>query len=371
MSFELILPFFRPIADLLLDEEISEIMGNPDGTWWVEREGEIAAVNGVDFSGDKLRTGLDVIAKKLQKKLDTENPLLNARLPDGSRLAAAIPPVVKPGPLVNIRKFNSRNFTIEDLIARGTLPGSLASELAKRIALGQNMLISGSTSSGKSTLLNVLSNYIPERERIVIIEDISELNFRKPHVISAECQADSYRSTVSFDELLRGALRWRPDRIILGEVRGSEARILLDSLNTGHRGSLATIHADSAARALRRLATLAMRGHQQARRDETEAEVAESVRIVVHTARDGSRRHIREVVEVVGYNRASGQFELRSLYTVAESPAVLGVNTVLATARLIPAAATALWQQGLAADGIGTGGVGRCSAPDEVLTRQP
>lgn len=343
MSFELILPFFRPIADLLLNEEISEIMGNADSTWWYELDGALIRAPEIDFGGERLLTGLDVIAKKLQKKLDAENPLLNARLPDGSRLAAAIPPVVKPGPILVIRKFNSRRFDIEDLIARGTLTPSLAEMLGERIAAGQNILISGSTSSGKSTLLNILARYIPDQERIVIIEDISELNFQKPHVISAECQADSYKSAVSFDELLRGALRWRPDRIILGEVRGSEARILLDSLNTGHRGSLATIHADSAARALRRLATLAMRGHQQARRDETEAEVAESVRVVVHVARDIARRFVREVFEVVGYDRVSGQFDLHALYTAMESPAICGSSTVLE----------------------------RCSAPGEVLTRHP
>ena len=327
MSYELILPFFRPITDLLLDDTISEIMGNPDSSWWVERDGVVSAANGIDFGGERLQTGLDVIAKKLQKKLDQENPLLNARLPDGSRLAAAIPPVVRPGPLVNIRKFNSRNFTMEDLIARGTLPRTLADELRGRIEARQNVLISGSTSSGKSTLLNILTSYIPDRERVVIIEDISELNFRKPHVISAECQADSYKSAVSFDDLLRASLRWRPDRVILGEVRGSEARILLDALNTGHRGSLATIHAESASRALRRLATLAMRGHQQARRDETEAEVAESVQVVVHVMRDGARRIVQEVVGIIGYDRNSGRFELATVYSTA--------------------------------------GVGRCSAPDK------
>ena len=314
MSYELILPFFRPIAALLLDEEISEIMGNPDSTWWVEREGDVSRVDGIDFGGEKLLTGLDVIAKRLQKKLDLENPLLNARLPDGSRLAAAIPPVVKPGPLLVIRKFNSRRFTIDDLIVRGTLTRSLAEMLGERIADGQNILISGGTGTGKTTLLNILARYIPDRERIVIIEDTSELNFQKPHVFSAECQADAYKSSVNFDDLLRGALRWRPDRIILGEVRGAEARTLLDSLNTGHRGSLATIHADSAAKALRRFATLATRSHQQSRQEELEAEIAECIRLVVHIERQPGRRFVREVIEVLGYDRPTSQFHLQRLY---------------------------------------------------------
>ena len=162
-----------------------------------------------------------------------------------------------------IRKFSSRKFTTDDLINRGTLTRELADYLAQQIERGKTILISGGTGTGKTTLLNILAQSIPSRERIVIIEDTTELVIQKPNVLAVECQTDTYKSPVSFENLLKSALRWRPDRIILGEVRGTEARTLLDSFNTGHSGSLATIHANSATKALRRFANLVMRGHQQ------------------------------------------------------------------------------------------------------------
>src|SRR6202167_1213117 len=153
MSFDLILPFLRPIEPLLLDESISEIMGNPDASWWYERDGIIRREESISFDPGKLRTGLEVIANQLGKRLDEDNPVLNAQLPDGSRLAAVIPPVVRPAPALVIRKFTSRHFTVEDLIARGTLTRPLAGLLATQIERGQTILISGGTATGKTTLL--------------------------------------------------------------------------------------------------------------------------------------------------------------------------------------------------------------------------
>ncbi|HEV2174681.1 MAG TPA: ATPase, T2SS/T4P/T4SS family, partial [Nitrospira sp.] len=256
MSFELILPFLRPIEPLLLDDGISEIMGNPDASWWYERDGIIHREKGVSFDAGRLRTGLEVIANQLGKKLDEDNPVLHAQLPDGSRLAAVIPPVVRPFPALTIRKFPSHHFTVEDLIARGTLTQPLAGFLSEQIAAGQTLLISGGTGTGKTTLLRILANAIPEQERIVVIEDTSELHIQKPNILAVECQTDTFKANISFDNLLKSALRWRPDRIILGEVRGIEACTLLDSFNTGHAGSLATIHANSAEKALHRFANL-------------------------------------------------------------------------------------------------------------------
>jgi pilus assembly protein CpaF len=238
MSFELILPFLRPIEPLLLDESISEIMGNPDSTWWYERDGILCRDASIQFDASRLRTGLEVVANRLGKKLDEDNPLLNAQLPDGSRLAAVIPPVVRSTPAMVIRKFTSRHFTVDDLIARGTLTRPLAEFLAAQIADGKTILISGGTGTGKTTLLNILGQSIPDHERIVVIEDTAELHIEKPNILPVECQIDTHRQPVTFDDLLKAALRWRPDRIILGEVRGIEARTLLDSFNTGHAGSL-------------------------------------------------------------------------------------------------------------------------------------
>jgi pilus assembly protein CpaF len=308
MTFDLILPFLRPIEPLLLDDSVSEIMGNPDSTWWFERDGILHRAEEVSFASEGLRTGLEVVANKLGKKLDEDNPVLNAQLPDGSRLAAVIPPVVRPGPAIVIRKFSSRKFTVEDLIGRGTLTRGLADYLAEQIANGKTILISGGTGTGKTTLLNILAQAIPSRERIVIIEDTAELAIQKPNILAVECQTDTYKSQVSFEDLLRSALRWRPDRIILGEVRGVEARTLLDSFNTGHTGSLATIHANSATKALRRFANLVMRNHQQATIEDVEAEIGEGVDFVIHIERQPSRRAVREVIRLTGYDRSSQHF---------------------------------------------------------------
>jgi pilus assembly protein CpaF len=314
MSFELILPFLRPIEPLLLDDSISEIMGNPDASWWYERNGIVQQDTRICFDAGKLRAGLEVIANQLEKKLDEDNPILHAQLPDGSRLAAVIPPVVRPAPALTIRKFPSRHFTVDDLIARGTLTQPLAEFLAQQIRSGKTLLISGGTSTGKTTVLRALASAIPEDQRIVVIEDTSELHLHKPNLLAVECQTDTFKTNINFDDLLKSALRWRPDRIILGEVRGIEARTLLDSLNTGHSGSLATIHANSAEKALHRFAALVMRNHAQATFADTEAEIAEAVDFVVHVERQPGRRVIREVLALRGYDRDLKRFQIEPVF---------------------------------------------------------
>jgi pilus assembly protein CpaF len=321
MSFELILPFLRPIEPLLLDESVSEIMGNPDASWFCERDGTLCPEPNISFDAGRLRTGLEVIANQLGKKLDEDNPLLDAHLPDGSRLAAVIPPVVCPAPSLTIRKFTSRHYTIDDLIARGTLTRPLADFLAEQIRSGKTLLISGGTGTGKTTLLRILADFIPDQERLVVIEDTSELQIRKPNIVAAECQTDTFKANISFDKLLKSALRWRPDRIIMGEVRGIEARTLLDSFNTGHAGSLATIHANSAAKALTRFANLVMRDHAQTTFSDTEAEIGEAVDVVVHVERQPSRRVIREVLALRGYDRDAKRFLIEPVFEVKHATA--------------------------------------------------
>jgi len=325
MSFDLILPFLRPIEPLLLDENISEIMGNPDASWWYERDGIIHQETSISFDAGKLRTGLEVIANNLGKKLDEDNPLLHAQLPDGSRLAAVIPPVVRPAPALVIRKFTSRHYTIADLIARGTLTRPLAEFLEEQIRSGKTLLISGGTGSGKTTLLRILANAIPDHERIVVIEDTSELDIQKPNILATECQTDTFKTRITFDDLLKSALRWRPDRIILGEVRGTEARTLLDSFNTGHSGSLATIHANSAAKALRRFANLVLRSNAQATFSDIEAEIGEAVDFVVHVDREPGHRVIREVLQLNGYDRSKQSFQMEPVFC-AESHSIAEVK---------------------------------------------
>jgi pilus assembly protein CpaF len=316
MSFELILPFLRPIEPLLVDESVSEIMGNPDNTWWYERDGIVCPDTRIQFDSNRLRTGLEVIANHLGKRLDEDNPLLNAQLPDGSRIAAVIPPVVRPAPALTIRKFTSRTFTIDDLMARGTLSRSLADFLSDQIRSGKTILISGGTGTGKTTLLNVLAQAIPDEDRIVVIEDTAELRIQKPNVLAVECQTNTFKACISFDDLLRSALRWRPDRIILGEVRGAEARTLLDSFNTGHAGSLATLHANSAEKALHRFANLVMRSHAQSAFSDIEAEIGEAVDFVVHIERNPGSRVVREVLAIQGYDRDAKRFMIEPALVV-------------------------------------------------------
>ncbi|MBN9613967.1 MAG: CpaF family protein, partial [Acidobacteriales bacterium] len=305
-----------PIEPLLLDDSISEIMGNPDASWWYEREGIISRDTAISFDAGKLRTGLEVIANQLGKRLDEDNPVLHVQLPDGSRLAAVIPPVVRPAPAITIRKFTSRHYTVNDLIARGTLTRPLAEFLSQQIRSGKTLLISGGTGTGKTTLLRILADAIPEQERIVVIEDTSELHIQKPNILAVECQTDTFKANISFDDLLKSALRWRPDRIILGEVRGIEARTLLDSFNTGHAGSLATIHANSAEKALHRFANLVMRNHAQSTFTDTEAEIAEAVDFVVHIERQPGCRMVREVIALRGYDRDAKAFYIDPVFAI-------------------------------------------------------
>ena len=319
-DLELLLCFMEPIRELLLDDSVSEIMGNPDGSWWCERNGEITRAEHVRFDAKALSVSLTVVANTLGKKFDKESPLLNAQLPDGSRLAAAMPPIVRPFPMVTIRKFAATRFTMADLVAGGTLTWELAQLLKSLIEAGRTMLISGGTGSGKTTVLNALTDYIPDDERIVTIEDTKELRIDKPNVLAAECQKDAHQGRVDFDDLLKASLRWRPDRIVLGEVRGTEARTLLDSFNTGHAGSMATIHASSAVLALDRFSELAMRSHQQATRDDLCAEIAKAVQVVVQTQRFKRQWRISEVIFVRGYDRLMKSFQIDPVYDVAHEP---------------------------------------------------
>jgi pilus assembly protein CpaF len=251
----------------------------------------------IRFEQGALDAGLEVIANRYGKRLDADNPIMNLRLPDGSRLAAMIPPVVNPRPLLTIRKFTSRKLKMDQLIAQEFISGEAASTLQNAVQRGDNILVSGGTGTGKTTLLNILANSIPDEDRILIIEDTAELAIRKPHVVSAEAQLDTHKSTITFDDLLKAILRHRPDRIIVGEVRGAEACTLVDALNIGHRGVLATVHANSAAGALRRLSNLATRGsaHQQVASVDTD--IRSGIDSVVHLVRDGRRRYVEEVLD--------------------------------------------------------------------------
>ncbi|MEI9979903.1 MAG: ATPase, T2SS/T4P/T4SS family [Edaphobacter sp.] len=298
MSFEVIIPFLKPIEHLLESQTISEIMVNPDSSVWIEEKGQIQRLPDVQFEDGALQTGLEVIANRFGKKLDADSPILNLRLPDGSRMAAMIPPVVNPRPLVTIRRFTSRGLTLADLIRVQMLTEEQAAALTDAVRDGQNILIAGGTGSGKSTLLGVLADAIPEHERILLIEDTAELHIRKPHIVSTESQTDTHRSQITFDDLLKAVLRHRPDRIIVGEVRGPEARTLLDAMNTGHRGTLATIHSSSADESVRRLASLAIRGGTNMQLSVAEDDVMRCIDLIAYISRHQGRRRVEDVIRL-------------------------------------------------------------------------
>ena len=300
MSFEVIIPFLRPIKHLLEAETVSEVMVNPDSSIWIEESGQIRLLPGLRFDDGGLLVALEVISNRFGKKLDADSPILNLRLPDGSRMAALIPPVVHPEPMMTIRKFTSRDFLMDDLIAHRMLTEEQAQILTDAVRRGDNLLSSGGTGSGKTTLLNVLADAVPHHERILVIEDTAELHIRKPHVVSTEAQLDTHKNQIGYADLLKASLRHRPDRIILGEIRGTEARVLLDAMNTGHRGTLSTIHASSAAGALRRLGSLVMRGSGSTTKSDVEEEIASCIALVAHIERTEKHRQLREILLVPG-----------------------------------------------------------------------
>ncbi len=252
-GFELILPFLRPIESLILDPEISEIMVNGSKGIFVEKDGHIQPVHDVIISQKSLAVAVRNIARRLGNDISEEKPLLDSRLPDGSRVAVVLPPCSLNGIVLTIRKFNAKHFAIEDLIAGGTLTAELADRLRLAVLHHQNILISGGTGTGKTTILAALSSFIPKHERVLVIEDTAEIQIRTPNLVRFEARREQNGfPAVTIRELLKASLRHRPDRILLGEIRGSEAFDLLQLLNTGHSGTLSTVHANSANQALNR-----------------------------------------------------------------------------------------------------------------------
>src|SRR6516165_10495400 len=256
MSFELILPFLRPIAHLIQDPDVSEIMVNAGGKIFLERAGVLNEAMGLHLEERNLQVAVRNIARTLGGDVSEEQPILDARLPDGSRVAAVIPPCSLGGTTLTIRKFQSRFFTADELVKAGTLTQAALDEIHVAIDKRQNILISGGTSTGKTTLLNALVEFLPPGDRVVVIEDTAELQVERANVVRFEARrAQRDLPAVTIRDLLKATLRHRPDRILVGEVRGGEAYDLLQALNTGHAGSLSTIHASSASQALVRVAS--------------------------------------------------------------------------------------------------------------------
>jgi pilus assembly protein CpaF len=301
-----------PLEPLLSDPAVDEVMVNGPDQVYVERGGRLEPT-GVRFEGEgELLHAIERILAPLGRRVDEASPLCDARLPDGSRVNVVISPLSLAGPCVTIRRFRREGFSLRELVARGTLPAAVAEFLALCVAARASVLVSGG--SGKTTTLNALSGAIPGEERMVTIEDAAELRLRQRHVVRLEARPANLegRGEVTIRQLVRNALRMRPDRIVVGEVRGPEALDMLQALNTGHDGSLTTVHASSPADALRRLETLALMAGVGLPHAAVREQVASALDVIVHQARlaDGSRA-VESVMEVV---RAAGGTGTRELY---------------------------------------------------------
>ncbi|MBM4431088.1 MAG: CpaF family protein, partial [Chloroflexi bacterium] len=294
---------YGPIEPLLRDDTVTEIMVNGPKAIYVERAGRIERTS-ITFDNDEhLLRIIDRIVAPLGRRVDESSPMVDARLPDGSRVNVTIPPISLVGPVLTVRKFARIPYTDEDLKAHGTLTAEFIQFSRACVEARLNIIISGGTGSGKTTLLNVLSGYIPSRERIITIEDAAELQLKQEHVVTLEARPPNIegRGQISIRELVINALRMRPDRIVVGEVRGGEALDMLQAMNTGHDGSLSTLHANTARDALRRLETMVLMSGMDLPLRAIREQVSSAIDCIVHLERmsDGSRRVV-QVAEVQG-----------------------------------------------------------------------
>jgi pilus assembly protein CpaF len=321
-SFQIILPFVRPLVPMIQDPEVSEIMVNPGGAVFQERDGLLTRVEGVRIEERPLQTAVKNIARLLGNDISEIRPLLDARLPDGSRVSAAMPPASVGGTTMNIRKFRNEVLTAPELVRRGMLSQGLLDRLRAVIEARQTILISGGTGTGKTTLLNALAAYLPERERIVLIEETAEVAITLPNLVRLEAQK-GHPATADFPEgipavtirdLLKHALRMRPDRIIIGEVREGEAFDLLQALNTGHEGTLTTIHANSAKHTAMRLRTLVSMAHSGLPDSAIGHMIGDAIHCLVHIGRDAAgHRKVSSVLKVEGYDASTDRYQFEEI----------------------------------------------------------
>jgi pilus assembly protein CpaF len=318
-----------PIERLLRDPEVSEVMVNGADDVYVERKGRVEKVEGLFVEGEEQVLHLiERIVSPLGLRVDESCPYVDARLPDGSRVNAIIPPLSLCGPVITIRKFSLRAFSPEDLVRLGTVGSDVMRFLGACVRARMNLVVSGGTGSGKTTLLNVLSSFIPAEERLITIEDAAELRLSQPHVVSLEARPPNVEGAgeVSVRALVRNALRMRPDRIIVGEVRGGEALDMLQAMNTGHEGSMSTAHANSPRDLLSRLETMALMSDVDLPMSHVREQIAGALDLIIHTSRlpDG-RRVAVEVAAVEGLHR--GTIHTEALFSL-ERGAGLGLRAL-------------------------------------------
>ena len=308
--------FLAPVREFLQDESVTEIMINGPSTIFIERKGRVIKTD-VKFDDEgSLQAAARNIAQFVGRPLDEENPTLDARLPNGSRVHVVIPPCARNGTTIAIRKFFKVSLTLKDLINFGALSVDGARFIDVCVFLAKNIIVSGGTGSGKTTLLSSIAGRIPKHQRILVIEDSAELQINAEHVISFETKTpdDLGKGAVTMRDLLRSALRLRPDRIIVGEVRGSEALELISAMNTGHSGSMGTVHANTPTETLVRLETLSMMTEVEVPAAAIKSQIGAAINIIICTARlyDGSRK-ISHISEVLGTDEL-GRYLTKDIY---------------------------------------------------------
>ena len=322
---------YGPITELLDDDSITEIMVNGPDEIYVEIDGKIIKDDTISFINDDhiIRT-IQRIVQPLGRTIDTANPMVDARLKDGSRLNAIIPPLSLKGPVLTIRKFSKNLDSIDDLLRKGTLTTHMAMFLEASVKAKLNILICGGTGTGKTSLLNILSSFIENHERIITIEDAAELRLHQDHVISLETRSMNYEGAgeITIRDLVRNSLRMRPDRIIVGEVRGKEAFDMMQAMNTGHEGSLTTLHANSPEDALNRLETMILMNDMDIPVSAVRGYIENAIDLVVNIERltDGKRK-ITSICEVQGMKE--GKITLKEIFAfkekgIAEDESVIG-----------------------------------------------
>jgi pilus assembly protein CpaF len=306
--------FFEPVRAHLDDNTVSEILINGPTQIYVERRGRLERSSAAFASEHALKAAAVNVARNVGRLLDDANPRLDARLPDGSRVHAVLPPISRSGTVVAIRKFSKERLTLKQLLEYGSISEAGAELLSTIVKARRNVIVSGATSSGKTSVLNMLSGLIPGDQRILVLEDASELQLQQPHTVCFETRKPDKdgRGELTIRDLLHSALRLRPDRLVVGEIRGAEAIDLLQALNTGHDGSMSTIHANSSLDCLFRLETCCLLSGVDIPLAALRTQIASAVHVIVHTARlsDGSRK-ITHITEVLGLRE--GSYELSHL----------------------------------------------------------
>jgi pilus assembly protein CpaF len=322
VSYHLILPFFpEELRDLLLDPSISDLMINGSNGVFADRNGVLQCIPlETPYTNERLQAAIERIARILGQDLTAQNPILNTRLPDGSRVAVVGAPSSINGPTLTIRKFN-RWYTSEELIASGTIPKQVRDTVIDLINEKKNGIISGGTGSGKTTLMKAFLDHIPQHERLIVIEQPAELKLLHSNAVRWEAvEAIPGQVAVTPSQLLAAALRHRPDRIIMGEIRDECGYDLLQAMNTGHGGTLSTIHAKSAWDALNRLSDLALSARANLSHAFIRSETAEAIDFVLYCERDyAGRRRVRELVKVNGYTHTDQSFQTEDIYRASSA----------------------------------------------------